>query len=104
VDAPVMNLEWQSRLNEFSQFCTFEGLTLRILWTSGVEIFVLLRSDPDEFPGLMSAVPVVDSSARSASDRVVVLVPLLDHDGCFLHTIEIFSLNITLRSNPFKDS
>ena len=41
-------------------------MTWRIFWTSGIETTALLGSNPDELPGLMSGVPVVDSSVMSA--------------------------------------
>jgi len=43
-----------------------KGTIWWIFWTSGIETTALLRSDPDELPGLMSAALVVGSSEMSA--------------------------------------
>ncbi len=43
------------------------AVTWRIFWTKGIETTALRGSDPDELPGLMSAVPVLDILKMSAA-------------------------------------
>lgn len=66
------------------------GIDLPDIWTSGIETTASRRSDLD---GRLqtSTVRAIDSSTMNATDRTVVVAPLLDDDRPFFQTVEDFA-------------